>query len=389
VSRSITKGNGLSILPGSTIGILGSGQLGRMLAIEARKIGFCVHTYSPDKNSPTGQIANKEYVADYSDLNKVREFASDVDVITFEFENVHVTTVDAASAVTTVRPAGSVLYTTQNRLREKTFLSENGFPVANFRHVKSLSDLQSALQKIGLPAILKTADWGYDGKGQVRINSAEEADKAWSSLDAPSGILEAFVDFEREVSVVAARAVDKSFAHFGLIENRHKNHILDLSIYPANVSDSLRKEAIELARNILAKLDVVGVLCVEIFVTKSGSLIVNELAPRTHNSGHLTIDACVTNQFEQQLRAVCNLPLGSTEYHSPAAMANLLGDVWANGEPNWKAALSISGVKLHLYGKAEPRPGRKMGHLTALGESREIALERVLEARRRLVGERT
>ncbi|MDZ4723393.1 MAG: 5-(carboxyamino)imidazole ribonucleotide synthase [candidate division Zixibacteria bacterium] len=389
MSRSITKGNGLSILPGSTIGILGSGQLGRMLAIEARKIGFCVHTYSPDKNSPTGQIANKEYVADYSDLNKVREFASDVDVITFEFENVHVTTVDAASAVTTVRPAGSVLYTTQNRLREKTFLSENGFPVANFRHVKSLSDLQSALQKIGLPAILKTADWGYDGKGQVRINSAEEADKAWSSLDAPSGILEAFVDFEREVSVVAARAVDKSFAHFGLIENRHKNHILDLSIYPANVSDSLRKEAIELARNILAKLDVVGVLCVEIFVTKSGSLIVNELAPRTHNSGHLTIDACVTNQFEQQLRAVCNLPLGSTEYHSPAAMANLLGDVWANGEPNWKAALSISGVKLHLYGKAEPRPGRKMGHLTALGESREIALERVLEARRRLVGERT
>ena len=283
-----------------------------------------------------------------------------------------------------MRPDGRVLHVTQNRLREKTCLEGNGFPVTPFRRVNSLVDLQAAATDLGLPAVLKTADFGYDGKGQVKITDAGQLESAWRAMHGAEGIYEAFVSFEKEISVVAARTLNGEFAAFPVFENAHANHILDVTFAPAAIDPKLARDAADLAAGILQKLDVVGLLTVEMFVTKDGRILVNELAPRTHNSGHLTIDACVTSQFEQQVRAVCGLPLGSTELRCPAAMANLLGDLWQNGEPNWAAALEDPFVKLHLYGKAQARVGRKMGHLTATGATTEEAVRRVTEARRRL-----
>lgn len=369
------------IPPGSTIGVLGSGQLGRMFAIAARRMGYRVHTLSPDYDTPTGQVADREVQAAYDDLDAVRDFARGVDVVTFEFENVSAAATEAAAEHAPVRPAGSVLHATQHRLREKGFLAGAGFPVTPFAAVRSLGDLRAALAALGTPAVLKTAGWGYDGKGQVRIAAPGEAEAAWSALGGEEAILEAFVDFDREVSVVAARGLDGSFAHFGVIENRHHRHVLDISTAPAAVPPGVEREAVAVARGILEGLGVVGVLAVEMFLTRDGRLLVNELAPRPHNSGHLTFDACVTSQFEQQLRAICGLPLGSPELLRPAAMANLLGDLWAAGEPDWEAACRHPDVKLHLYGKAAARPGRKMGHLTALAGTVEEARERVVAAR--------
>jgi len=311
----------------------------------------------------------------------VREFARGVSVVTFEFENVPAEAVEAAAALAPVRPSGAVLYTTQHRLREKTFLDARGFPVAPFRHVRRPEDLRAALEEIGLPAVLKTAGFGYDGKGQTRINSAEEAGAAFDALRGQEGVVEAFVDFEREVSVVAARGAGGEFAHYGVVENTHSRHILDLSVAPAQVTNEVAHEAVRIARAVLEELDVVGVTCVEFFLTRSGKLLVNELAPRPHNSGHFTFDACVTSQFEQQLRAVCDLPLGSTELLRPAAMANLLGDLWQAGEPDWRAAAAFPNVKLHLYGKLDARKGRKMGHLTALAPTPAEAARCALAAR--------
>ncbi|MFL6255090.1 MAG: 5-(carboxyamino)imidazole ribonucleotide synthase [Pyrinomonadaceae bacterium] len=370
-----------AILPGATVGVLGSGQLGRMFAIAARRMGYRVHTYSPDSDTPTGQVADREYEHAYDDLDAVREFARGVEVVTFEFENVPAEAVEAAAQLVPVRPSGTVLYTTQHRLREKTFLSTHGFPVAPFRHVRGLEDLRAALEELGLPAVLKTAGFGYDGKGQTRIDTHEEAAAAFEELHGREGVVEAFIDFEREVSVVAARGTEGEFAHYGVIENTHSRHILDLSIAPARVDESTVREAVEIARAVLEELEVVGVTCVEFFLTRSGKLLVNELAPRPHNSGHFTFDACVTSQFEQQLRAVCGLPLGSTELLRPAAMANLLGDLWQTCEPDWRAAAAFPNVKLHLYGKTEARKGRKMGHLTALAPTPEEAARSVLAAR--------
>lgn len=375
------KNESSPILPGATIGILGSGQLGRMLAIEARKMGYRVHTYSPDKNSPTGRIADLEVTAAYDDLEKIAEFAKGVDVITFEFENVLSVTTDEAQKYVPVRPSGRVLHTTQNRLREKTFLSENGIPVTPFRVVRSQQELEQAVADLGLPCVLKTAGFGYDGKGQVKIKSQEDVANAFTSLSYHEAILEAFVDFELEISVVAARGVDGGFVHYGAVENSHKNHILDVTIAPARISDTLSKQAVELSRTILEKLNVVGVLCTEYFVTRDGKLLVNELAPRPHNSGHYTFDACNTSQFEQQLRACCGLPLGSPDQPKPAVMINLLGDEWERGTPQWQKALEIPGVKLHLYGKAEPRAGRKMGHITAIADTIEEALANAQRAK--------
>ncbi|HYE73478.1 MAG TPA: 5-(carboxyamino)imidazole ribonucleotide synthase [Blastocatellia bacterium] len=376
--------NQAPILPGSTIGVLGSGQLGRMFAIAARRMGYRVHTFSPDSDTPTGQVADHEVEASYDDLDAVREFARGVSVVTFEFENVLSATAEAAAEYSLVRPSGAVLHTTQNRLREKTFLSKNGFPVAPFKHVVSLDNLRAALGEIGCPAVLKTAGFGYDGKGQSKINSLDKADQAWQSLNGQEAVLEAFIDFECEVSVVAARGLDGAFVHYGVIANTHRNHILDVSIAPAPVAPEIAHEAVDIARGVLESLDVIGVMCVEFFLTRSGKLLINELAPRPHNSGHFTFDACITSQFEQQLRAVCGLPLGSTELLRPAAMANLLGDLWQNGEPNWAAACALPEVKLHLYGKLEARPGRKMGHLTALASSGEEAARLVRSAREAL-----
>ncbi len=372
------------IPPGSTVGVLGSGQLGRMFAIAARRMGYRVHTLSPEYDTPTGQVADKEVQAAYDDLDAVRDFARGVDVVTFEFENVAAAATAAAEEHAPVRPAGSVLHTTQHRLREKGFLSRAGLPVAPYAAVHSLEDLRAALETIGTPAVLKTASWGYDGKGQAKIGEPGDSGSVWRSLGTDEAILEAFVDFEREVSVVAARGLDGSFAHFGVIENRHSRHILDVSIAPAGVPPEVERAAVEIARAVLEGLGVVGVLAVEMFLTRDGRLLVNELAPRPHNSGHLTFDACLTSQFEQQLRAICGLPLGSPELLRPAAMANLLGDLWRDGEPDWSAACRFPEVKLHLYGKATARPGRKMGHLTALAKSPEAAVRIVTSAREAL-----
>lgn len=373
------------ILPGATIGVFGSGQLGRMMALAARAMGYRIATFSPDHDSPTGQVADLEITAPYSDLDAVAAFVAQVDVVTFEFENVAAEVAAVAEAAgKPVRPSGSVLHTTQQRLREKQFLAQTGLPVSPFRAVTTAAELVKALDVIGCPAVLKTAAFGYDGKGQVKIERAEDAMAAWAQIGGQPCIVERYVDFSHEISVVAARGADGAFAHYGAIENQHVNHILDLSIAPARIPAQSAQQAVELARAVLEKLDVVGVLCVEFFLASDGCLLINELAPRPHNSGHLTIEAALTSQFEQQVRAVCGLPLGSTDMVRPAAMANLLGDLWAEGEPDWARACAHPKVKVHLYGKREPRPGRKMGHLTALADRTEDAVATVLSARTEL-----
>ena len=373
------------ILPGSTVGVLGGGQLGRMFAMAARRLGYRVHTLAPEHDTPTGQIADVEVVASYDDVDAVRAFAKDVDVVTFEFENVSAEAASAAEEHAIVRPNGRALAIAQHRIREKTFLSEHGIPVTPFAPVRSDEELVSALKAVGTPAVLKTAAFGYDGKGQVPIARRDEAAAAWETLGRRESILEAFLDLDKEISVIGARGIDGGWSHFGAIENAHHRHILDISVSPADVSPETATLAVETTCRVMDALEFVGLLCVEFFVTRDGRLLVNELAPRPHNSGHLTFDACRTSQFEQQLRAVCGLPLGSTEQVQPAAMANVLGNLWATGEPDWVAALRFPEVKLHLYGKLNPRPGRKMGHITALAATTAEAKSLVVRARHALV----
>lgn len=355
-----------------------------MFAIAARRMGYRVHTYSPETDTPTGQIADLEITAPYEDLASVRRFAQGVSVVTFEFENVPGASAEAAAECVPVRPSGEVLQTIQNRLREKRFLAQRGFPVTRFAAIHSLEDLRAGIEEFGCPAVLKTAGFGYDGKGQMRINSTDEVESAFAGSSGREMILEAFVDFEAELSVIGARSLEREFANWDVIANSHRHHILDLSIAPADIPAGIAEEATRLTRSVLEELDVVGVLCVEFFLTRNGALLINELAPRPHNSGHLTVDACITSQFEQQLRAVCGLPLGSTELLRPAAMANLLGDLWSESEPNWAAACSFPEVKLHLYGKLTAKPGRKMGHLTATAATAQEAARRVIAARKAL-----
>ncbi len=371
------------IPPGSVLGILGGGQLGRMLALAARSLGYGVHVFTPEPGSPAGQVADVECVAPYEDLDRVRDFARATDVVTFEFENVPSATSAAAAEVARVRPDGRVLHVTQHRLREKTFLRDHGFPVTPFRPVGSLSELERAVLELGLPAVLKTAAFGDDGKGQQVLRTTADLAPAMAALQGAPAILEAMVDFTLELSVVGARTVAGDFAAFPVFQNAHARHILDVTTVPADVPGAVQAAARDLAHGILRSLDVVGLLTVELFLTRDGRLLVNELAPRTHNSGHVTLDACVTSQFEQQVRAICGLPLGDTRLRSPAAMANLLGDVWAaaGGSPRWEAALSFPDVHLHLYGKTDPRPGRKMGHLTALAGSAAEAADLARRAR--------
>jgi 5-(carboxyamino)imidazole ribonucleotide synthase len=369
------------ILPGQVVGIMGGGQLGRMFAIAARRMGYRVHSFDPTDDCPAGQVADVEVNANYDDVEAALRFASRVDVVTFEFENIPAETLQAISAVRPVHPSPQVLHTCRHRQREKEFLCRHLFPLAKHRAVASAEELRLALEEFGCPAILKTADFGYDGKGQVRIERIEQAEPAWQSLGRPVGVLEAFVPFVKEISVICARGQDGQVVAFPPAENVHRRHILDVTTVPAEVSLRTAQQAVELARAVTESLQVVGLLAVEIFVLKSGEVLVNELAPRPHNSGHFSVDACVTSQFEQQLRAVCGLPLGDVSLLRPAAMANLLGDLWADGEPDWAAALAYPEVKLHLYGKREARAGRKMGHLTALAETTAMARQRVLEAR--------
>ena len=373
--------------PGSTVGVLGSGQLGRMFALSARAMGYRVHTYSPEEDSPTGHVADVEVSAPYDDLDALRAFAQGVDVLTFEFENVPRAALDALDTLVPIRPGAEALFVSQNREREKEFLGEVNVPVAPWAMVRTSEDLASALSSVGAPAVLKTAAFGYDGKGQEKIslNEISAAERAWEALGRVPCVFESFVEFQREVSVIAARGSDGNVAFFPIFENEHSRHVLDVTRAPALLSPFEEKQACEITRTILDALSYVGVLCIELFHTSDGRLLVNEIAPRPHNSGHLTIDACVTSQFEQQLRAVCGLPLGSTELLRPAAMANLLGDLWAGGPPRWENACAVPGVALHLYGKKEPRPGRKMGHLTALAPTPQEARRRVLEARASLL----
>ena len=314
----------------------------------------------------------------------VAAFAKSVDVVTFEFENVPFEAAEAAAAHVPVRPRGQVLHIAQHRRREKDFLHGAGFPTAPFEHVPDRATLDAAIARLGVPCVLKTAGFGYDGKGQVVIKAADEAEAAWQAIGAGEAVLEGFVDFACEVSVVAARGLDGDFAHYGATENRHADHILDVSIADGIADTEIQARAVEIAAGVLEALDVVGVLCVEFFVGRDGTLVVNELAPRPHNSGHFSFDACVTGQFEQQLRAVCGLPLGSTARLRASAMVNLLGDLWSDGEPDWASVLADPDLKLHLYGKAQPRAGRKMGHITVFGSDGEDAARRATAARERL-----
>ena len=371
-------------LPGATIGLMGSGQLGRMFSIAARRMGYRVHVFSPEKDTPAGQFADREVTGAYEDESAVRDFARGLDLLTFEFENIPRQTIDWCAAECEVRPASSILHTAQNRLREKDFLSAAGIPVAPYRAVHSASELAAAVRDIKTPAILKSAAFGYDGKGQRLIEQPSNLDEIWRDRPGDELILERAIDFEKEVSVIVARGPEGSMATFPLCENIHRNHILDITVVPARVPAKAEKSAADLARAIAEKMDLVGLLAVEMFLQRDGNLLVNELAPRPHNSGHWTIEGCATSQFEQHVRAVCGLPLGTTDLLRPSAMVNLLGDVWQDGEPAWPAALAEPSVHLHLYGKREPRPGRKMGHLTAVGPSVDAAAASALRARANL-----
>jgi 5-(carboxyamino)imidazole ribonucleotide synthase len=374
------------ILPGSTIGCLGGGQLGRMFALAARKMGYRVHTVDPTPDSPTGQVSDKEFNVPFTDITTLIEFARGVDVVTYEFENIPVEALDVLAPRVALRPGRDVLYTTQNRLREKQFLQDNGFPVAPFYVVQNEVELREAVRALGCPCVLKTADFGYDGKGQQKITYESDLAAVWKRHDTYTGVIEAWVPFAAELSVVVGRGqilLEDDEHHtlaFPPTVNEHENHILATSVAPAPLADSILARAQSIATAIARELDVIGLLSVEFFLTKRGDLLVNELAPRPHNSGHYSFDACVTSQFEQQLRAVCGLPLGETRLLSPVLMRNLLGDVWANGMPDWSGLLALPGLRLHLYGKSEPRVGRKMGHYCVLSPTLEQAREIDAEA---------
>jgi 5-(carboxyamino)imidazole ribonucleotide synthase len=352
-----------------------------MFTLAARRMGYRVTVFAPDDDTPAGQIAYEEVRAPYEDLDAVCRFASGVAVVTFEFENVPVETAAAAAECAPVRPAGSLLHATQHRRREKQALVAAGVPVVRHALIEQVEDLDDAIAVVGAPAILKTAAWGYDGKGQIRAASAGEVKAAWTTLGEVPCVLEAVAPFEREISVVGARGLDGSVALYDPLENLHVDHILDTTVSPAELPTRVAERAREITRTLLTAWEVVGVICVEMFLMADGELVVNEVAPRPHNSGHLTIDAHACSQFEQQVRAVCGLPLGSTEAVTPAVMTNLLGDLWAEGAPDWESALTVPGVALHLYGKGEPRPGRKMGHLTAVAPTAREARDRAVRAR--------
>ena len=362
---------------------MGGGQLGRMFAVPARLMGYRVHVFSPERDSPAAQFADHATEADFRDEKAVRRFARSLNLLTFEFENIPRETIEWCARECEVRPSGSILETAQHRLREKTFLSENGFPVAPFRVIRTSAELVSAVDQIGRASILKTAAWGYDGKGQQSISSRDLAD-VWQTRSADELILERAIEFEKEISVIVARDPAGNIRAFPVGENIHRDHILDFTIVPAEIGEKVAREAVEIASAITEKLAVVGLLAVEMFLEKSGKVLVNELAPRPHNSGHWSIEGCVTSQFEQHVRAVCGLPLGAVDLLRPTAMANLLGDLWRTGEPNWPAALALPNVHLHLYGKHEARPRRKMGHLTAVAESATEAAKLVRDAREKL-----
>ncbi|MDI1318747.1 MAG: 5-(carboxyamino)imidazole ribonucleotide synthase [bacterium] len=366
---------GHAILPGKTIGVLGGGQLGRMLAQAATRLGYRVHVYEPQTGCPAGAVAHQEVNALYEDTAALTAFAKECDVVTYEFENVPAAPLQAIEALTLLRPHWSVLETAQNRSREKRWLRDNKFPHAKFAEVAAPGDVLSGIREVGVPCVVKTADFGYDGKGQLKVMGEADIPAAVKKFAGQPVVIEQFVDFACEVSAVVARSPNAAVRVFPVAENIHTNHILDFSIVPARVAPAVTAAAEKLARLIAEKINLVGVMGVEFFVTKAGEVLVNELAPRPHNSGHWTLDACMTSQFEQQVRAICGLPLGAVTLLSPVVMVNILGDAWAQGEPHWDALLAQPNVRLHLYGKTEPRPGRKMGHFTVTARDADMALE--------------
>ena len=373
--------------PGSTIGIIGGGQLGRMLAMAARQMDYKTIVLDPDANSPAAQVADGLIQDDYSSRDASRDLARSTDVITYEFENVDADSVSAAAELAPVHPSTSVLRTTQHRLHEKNALLKAGVPVAPFRQVESLFDLQNAATDLGYPMVLKTATMGYDGKGQVIITRVEDLEHSFDMLHSQGTelIVEQFVPFKMELSTICARTSDGQTVTFPPSENINRNHILDISIVPARLPDSVIENARLLAIDIAVQLDVVGLIAVEMFVTKENEILVNELAPRPHNSGHYTMDGCDTSQFEQLVRVLAGMPIAEPRLHSPTVMVNLLGEIWEDtgGNPDWERALEMPGVSLHLYGKSEARVGRKMGHINVVADTVEDALFVATEARDR------
>ena len=365
------------IEPGSTIGVLGGGQLGRMTGQVARTLGYGFVVYEPQSNCPAGHVADLEINAPYSDESALGRLADATDVVTYEFENVPVEATRVLEEKVRLHPRPEILHICQNREREKNFLRDNRIPCTPFAIVDSPEDLEAALSEIGRPSVLKTAAFGYDGKGQLKIRNEDTAtEQIWRRFGQHRAVLEGWMDFSMEISVMVAANENGEVATFPVAENIHTNHILDYSIVPARISPELRQRAEALAKEIAKKMSLVGLLGVELFVLKDGTLAVNELAPRPHNSGHYTIDACVTSQFEQFVRAVCGLPLGSTELFRPTTMVNILGDAWTDRHPNFSGILEESDAKLHLYGKAEARKGRKMGHFCVLGDSADASYEK-------------
>jgi 5-(carboxyamino)imidazole ribonucleotide synthase len=387
-----------SIMPGAMLGILGGGQLGRMFTMAAQRMGYRVTVLDPDEHSPASGIADRHLRADYLDSSALRELGSSCSAFTTEFENVPAHSLETLAGYGVVSPAASSVAIAQDRILEKQFLVDSGFEVVPYaviqdgqdpQNVKSIlpesswSDSSSAL----FPGILKISRLGYDGKGQQRVNNKGELDKAMVAMGRAPCILEQRVALSSEISVVVARGVDGEVDTFPVSENQHRDGILDVSIVPARVAPEIIRKAREIAIHIAENLDYRGVLCVEFFILKDGPevrLLVNEIAPRPHNSGHYTIDACVTSQFEQQVRALCGIPLGSTAMRGAAVMVNLLGDLWQKGEPPWQEVLRHPNVKLHLYGKLAARPGRKMGHYTVLAETVEAGLQLALEIKQSL-----
>ena len=371
------------ILPGATLGVLGGGQLGRMFTVAARTLGYRVTVLDPDPYAPAAEFATAHLKAPFDDRAAHAELSSTCEAVTTEFENAPASALESIAAFTVVRPSGSSVAVAQDRRREKGFFAEHGLPVGRFAIVESAADIGPALEQVRLPALLKTARLGYDGKGQARIEKAGDVGAVFEQWKRVPCVLEELLALEREVSVVLARAADGTVAVFPLAENRHSRGILDVTIAPARVPEALAAEATALATRLAAELRYVGVLAVEMFVV-GGKLLLNEMAPRPHNSGHYTIDACRSSQFEQQVRVLCGLPLGDPSQHTPAVMVNLLGDIWAGGVPRWDAVLRHPGAHLHLYGKREARPGRKMGHVTVCETAPGRALEVALEIRRSL-----
>ena len=372
------------ILPGATVGMLGGGQLGRMFALRARTMGYRVVVLDPDSQSPAAAVADQHIRTGYEDPKGLAELARRCAAVTTEFENVPARSLEHLAASCLVRPSGQAVATAQDRIAEKTFFRSHGFATAKFRPVRDPEELETAVTDVRLPGLLKTSRLGYDGKGQMLVTNAAEVREAFARLGSVPCVLEERVELDCELSVIVARASGGAQAIFPVAENRHCDGILDTSVVPARVSDTMANQATAIVSEVAAALGYEGVLGVELFVTKEGELLVNEMAPRPHNTGHYTLDACSVDQFELQLRTLCDLPLVQPWLLTPVTMINLLGDLWSGGEPRWAEALRRPGVRLHLYGKAEARPGRKMGHLNCLASTADQALILALESREAL-----